>query len=56
MKEEADGTGSLLKAGLHPGPDCGLGDLSPVSMETTHQLENQVPQMEEPQGSCLDSP
>ena len=25
-------------------------------METTHQLENQAPWMEEPQGSYLDSP
>ena len=25
-------------------------------METTYQLENQAPQMEEPQGSYLDSP
>ena len=24
MKEETDRTGSMLKAGLHLGPDCGL--------------------------------
>ena len=24
LKEETDRTGSILKAGLHPGPDCGL--------------------------------
>ena len=24
MKEETDRTGSILKAGLHLGPDCGL--------------------------------
>ena len=55
MKEETDRTGSILKAGLHLGLDCGLGALCPVSMETTYQLENQTPQMEEPQGSYLDS-
>ena len=42
---------------LHLGPDCGLWALCPVSMETTHQPENQRPlPMEEPQGSYLDSP
>ena len=45
----------LLKAGLHLGPDCGLSAICPVSMETTYQLENQAPWMEEPQGSYLDS-
>ena len=36
---------------------AGLWTLSytPVSMETTHQLENQTPRMEESQGSFLDS-
>ena len=47
--------GSILKAGLHLGPDCGLwatvSMVCPVSMETTYQLENQAPQKEEPQGS-----
>ena len=56
MKEEMDRTGSILKAGLHLGPDCGLGALFPVSMETTYQLENQAPWMEETKGSYLDSP
>ena len=43
MKEETDRTGSLLKAGLHLELDCGLWALCPVSMETTYQLENQLP-------------
>ena len=55
MKEETDRTDSILKAGLHLGPDCGLWAICPVSMETTYQLENQAPWMEEPQGSYLDS-
>ena len=58
MKEETDGTGSILRAGLHLGPDCGLGSglhwYNPVSMETTYQLENQAPWMEEPQGLYID--
>ena len=33
----------------------GLWSICPVSMETTYQLENQTPEMEEPQGSYLDS-
>ena len=56
MKEETDKTGSILKARLHLGPDCGLGAIYPLSMETTYQLENQTHQKEEPQGSYLDSP
>ena len=56
LKEETDRTGSILKAGLHLGPDCELWSVCPVSMETTYQLENQTPWMEEPQGSYLDSP
>ena len=55
MKEETDRTGSILKAGLHLGPDSGLGAICPVSMEMTYQPENQAPWMEEPQGSYLDS-
>ena len=43
MKEETDRTGSILKAGLHLGRDCGLGALCPVSLETTYQPENQAP-------------
>ena len=55
-EEETDRTGSILKAGLRLGPDCGLWAMCPVSMETTYQMENQPPLMEEPQGSHLDSP
>ena len=55
MKEETDRTDSILKAGLHLGPDCGLWAICPVSMGTTYQLENQAPWMEEPQGLYLDS-
>ena len=55
LKEEIDRTGSILKVGLHLGPDCGLWAICPVSMETTYQLENQVPWMEGPQCSYLDS-
>ena len=44
-------TGSILKAGLHLGSDCGLWAVCPLSMETTYQLKNQAPWMEEPQGS-----
>ena len=55
VKEETDRTGSILKAGLRLGPDCGLCAICPVSMETTYQLENQAPWKEEPQGPYLDS-
>ena len=48
VKEETDRIGSILKAGLHLGPDCWLRAICPVSMETTDQLENQAPQLEEP--------
>ena len=43
VKKETDRTGSVLKAGLHLGLDCGLWAICPVSMETTYQLENQAP-------------
>ena len=43
MNEGGNRTGSILKAGLHLGPDCGLWAICPVSMETTYQLENQAP-------------
>ena len=43
LKEEIDKTGSILKAGLHVGPDHGLWAICPVSMETTHKPENQAP-------------
>ena len=55
LKEETDRTGSILKAGLHLGPDRGLWAICPGSLETTNQLENQAPWVEEPQGSYLDS-
>ena len=38
-----DRTGSILKAGLQLGLDCGLWAIWPVSMEMTYQLENQTP-------------
>ena len=41
--EGGNRTGSLLKAGLHLGPDCGLWAICPVSVEMTYQLENQTP-------------
>ena len=55
VKEETDRIGSALKAGLHLGLDCGLRAICPVTMEKAYQLENQTPQMKEPQGSYLDS-
>ena len=59
VKEETDRTGSISKAGLHLGPDCGLWAMCPVSMEMTYKLENQTPlppTMKEPQDLYLDSP
>ena len=41
-------TGSILKAGLHLGLDCGLWAICPVYMETTYQLENQAPGRKSP--------
>ena len=55
LKEETE-QASVLKAGLHLGLDCGFWAIGPVSMETTYQLENQTPQMEEPQGSYPETP
>ena len=50
--EGGNRTGSILRAGLHLGPDYGLWAICLVSMETTYQLENQPPHpKEEPQGS-----
>ena len=46
--EGGNRTGSILKAGLHLGPDCGLWAICPVSMETTYQLENQAPGRKSP--------
>ena len=46
--EGGNRTGSVLQAGLHLGPDCGLWALCPVSMEMTHQLENRAPGRKSP--------
>ena len=35
--EGGNRTGSILKAGLHLGPDCGLCAICPVSMEMTYK-------------------
>ena len=51
--EGGNRTGSILKAGLHLGPECGFWAICPVSMETTYQLENQAPRMEKSQCSYL---
>ena len=52
--EGGNRTGSILKAGLHLGPDYGLWALCPVSMETTYQLENQAPGRKSPRAlHCL---
>ena len=40
--EGGNRTSSILKAGLHLGPDCGLWAKCPVSMEMTYQLESQA--------------
>ena len=55
VQEETDGTGSVLNAGLHLGPDWTLS-YKPDIYGNNIQLENQDPQMEEPQGPYLDSP
>ena len=47
-REGGNRTGSILKAGLHLGPDCELWAIRPVSMETTYQLENQAPRRKSP--------
>ena len=48
VKEETDRRGSILKTGLHLGPDSGLSAICPVSMERTYQLENQTPGWKSP--------
>ena len=48
MKEETDRTGSILKAGLHLGPDCRLWAICPVSLKTTYQPEKQAPGRKSP--------
>ena len=55
VKEETGRTGSILKAGFHLGPACGLRAICPEPIEMTYLLENQNPQIEELQGSFLDS-
>ena len=50
--EGGNRTGSILKAGLHLGPDCGLWTIYPVSMEMTYQLENQAPRRKRPRALC----
>ena len=50
--ERGNRTGSILKAGLHLGPDCGLWTICPVSMEMTYQLENQAPRRKRPRALC----
>ena len=42
FEAETDRTGSILKTGLHLGPDCGLWAICPVFLETRYQLENQT--------------
>ena len=56
LKEETDRTGSILKARLHVGLDCGLWAICPGAMETTYQLENQAPGWKSPRALYLDSP
>ena len=46
--EGGNRTGSILKAGLHLGLDCGLWAICPVSMDTTHHLVNQAPGRKSP--------
>ena len=49
--EGGNRTGSILKAGLYLGPDCGLWAICPVSMEPTQPTGKPGPLKEEPQGS-----
>ena len=52
--EGGNRTGSILKAGLHPGLDYGLWAIHPVSMEMTYQPENQAPGRKSPRAlHCL---
>ena len=46
--EGGNRAGSILKAGLHLGLDCGLWAICPVSMEMTYQLEIQAPGRKSP--------
>ena len=55
LKEETDRTGSILKAGLHLGPDWTLSYM-PSIYGNDIPTGNQTPQMEDPLGLYLDSP
>ena len=46
-------TGSISKAGLHLGPDCGLWAICSASLEMTYQLENQAPGRKSPLGLSI---
>ena len=54
-QEEADGTGSVLKAGLRLGLACAF-ELYAQYLRKQHTNWKARPQMEEPKGSYLDSP
>ena len=56
LKEEIDRTGSILKAGLHLGPDCELLSYMPSIYGNYIPTGKPGPQKEEPQGSYLGSP
>ena len=53
LGEGGNRTGSILKAELNLGPDCGFWVICPVSMETTYQLENQAPRRKSPRALHL---
>ena len=53
LKEETDRTGSILKAGLHLGPDCGLWAISPVSMEGEGEVAQSCPTLCDPMDGNL---
>ena len=50
--ERGNRTGSILKARLHLGPDCGLWAICPVSMEMMYKLQNQAPGRKRPRALC----
>ena len=55
MKEETEQAPSWKQDSILGGTVDFERCAQPVSMETTYQLENQAPWMEEPQGWYLDS-
>ena len=58
MKEETDRTGSILKAGLHLGPDVDFELYAQYLWKRHTSWKSRPPafgRMEEPQGSYLDS-